>query len=303
MSSVCNSKENILRSIGIKKGFGSDNRKRLHCYSVLLGCGDIELYRKSDKYKHDSLKYLNSYSDQIAKDLKRNVYTRWSQTSQHSTARIQHDLVQIEKLINIVFTEYPHLQYIQSFDSIFSLFYVLSEGNLFVAKKIIVSYFHIFKADLIPKTDHFGYFQSKTILALIHKYDSRFYEWFQTKIMADIELEGELCGVVFALKWYLSWFCHSAITDLDDVLRIYDFMISSQNKAIAIYMIVAVLLINKDRIMSQVKDYTELLLFMEHNMVYNVKEMIVKCCDILEYEHKANYVQKMWSMLADKFRN
>jgi len=89
---------------------------------------------------------------------------------------------------------------------------------------------------------------------LLKKYDSRFCKWL-------LSIVGGREQVAFALEWYISWFAHSSITDLEVVLRLFDFAIATQCMQISQHMVVAVLLHHKKAIMESVQTLTDFIVF------------------------------------------
>ena len=282
-----------LKDIGINQGFTDNNTTRLKCYSILLGCGGIDVYDCNDEgsslssISNDSISD-NTFTKIIGRDIQRNGYQRWDKTENYSEYQKNYDLQQIEKLLNIIFTEYPEFNYIQSFDSVFALFYLMANGNLYIAKKMIVSYLHIFKSDLSLKSDNFG--QLPAIWSLLKKYDNELYKWMKN-ILSGTE------DVSFALEWYISWFSHSSIRDFGLILRIYDFMISTQNQSIGLYMVIAVLLENKKNLMSNCENLTDFIFYTKENIVFNkesVDILIKKCFEIMRNERKEERRKEIW---------
>ena len=294
-----------IKEIGMEQGFGTmrDNRLRVKCYSILLGCGNLDQYydqnetsgsdsceedeghsdielEEDDDYvddvqlegiedheiPHHLLEDLstelpstkptlhtnlssNSFSKIIHRDLERNGYSRWTQTCNTPTSAKQVDLSKIEQLTNDIFSEHEDsLHYIQGMDSVIALFYVIADGNQSVAKKMIVSYLYIFRNDLALKSGSFGDIQN--LYKILRKYDSRFCRWMLSVVGGEEQ-------VAFALEWYISWFAHSTISDLEVVLRLYDFAIATQCQQIGLYMVVAVLLEHKKAMMESVETLTD----------------------------------------------
>eukprot|EP01084_Bolivina_argentea_P263272 445539_1 len=161
-----------LKNIGMLQGFGNNNNQRILCYAILLGCGRIDVYDSNVSDKHiciDLDEHKNEYSKLIARDIERNGYCRWNKTSKYSDYQKRYDLSQIKTLLNVVFSQHYGLHYIQSMDSVFAVFYLISNGNLIIAKKIIVSYLNVFKSDLSLICINFG--QLPLIWKMINKYD------------------------------------------------------------------------------------------------------------------------------------
>merc|ERR1712154_60841 len=142
-------------------------------------------------------------------------------------------------------------------DSIFALIYLISNGNLYIAKRIIVSYLYMFKYDLVLSSNGFGHLSS--FWCLLKKYDSKYCKWLKSKTFG-----GGKGGLSVVMEWYTSWFSHSSIKDFNLILRIFDFSISSQNEQIGIYLVVAALLINKKILMENVKDEGDLVDFVKN---------------------------------------
>eukprot|EP01083_Nonionella_stella_P067116 177286_1 len=283
-----------VKSIGMKHGFGTNNTNRLRCYSILLGCPALDVYDEGRNTntlainKHAVDDYNNHYSRLIGRDVKRNGYSRWNKTETYSPCQKNYDLDQIHLLLNMVFSEYPEFNYIQSMDSIFALFYLISNGNLSIAKKLIVPYLNIFKSDLSLSPEHFG--ELSSIWDLLKRYDANYHRWLQQTLGMDND-------VSFALEWYISWFCHTSITDFYVILRIYDFMISTQNAQIGIFMVVAVLLCNKKKIMQNVCNLTDFMIYTKNEISFDedsVACLISKCEGIMQNEMKRERRQNAW---------
>eukprot|EP01084_Bolivina_argentea_P268031 455150_1 len=281
--------EDTLKEIGIKTGFSNDNSTRLHCYSILLGC-DIHANGKlkSDFIRGNDKVSKNDWSDTISKDMMRNGYNEWNKTQRYSLLTKKRDLFQITKLSNIFFSKYRECEYSQGLNSIFALFYLISNKNLFIANKLIESYFHIFKLDLLKTKNNkhkCGLFKSKTIYSLLSQQDPIFSKWLKThtSMFGDSNLSSDLAS--FALEWYISWFCHRSLTDFNQILKLFDFMISSQDKKVGVYMIVAVLLLNKEKLMKQAENNQDFNIVYyikyEKKMEFKVDEMIHKCGEIM----------------------
>ena len=165
-------------------------------------------------------------------------------------------------------------------DSVFSVFYVIANGNLAISKQLIVSYLHIFKSDLSLNSDNFGALMS--IWCILKKYDDSYYHWLRDIIGSDD-------SIAFALEWYISWFAHSSISDFDLILRIYDFMIASVHQQVGLYMVVAVLLCNQKEIRQNVDCLVEFIHFSKHGIVFDkesVECLIKKCNEIMVSERK-----------------
>lgn len=104
-----------LQTIGSEHGFGNNNTLRLRCYAMLLGVDSIDVYDqngegRSDKFLGDdsNTKSDNRYSLQISKDIQRNGYSSWTT---YSGIQKEHDLKQIEKLLNFVYSKYDEFCY------------------------------------------------------------------------------------------------------------------------------------------------------------------------------------------------
>jgi len=279
-----------LKEIGINDGFADNNTTRLRCYSILLGCGGLDVYDENEEGCNKKFKQIdeNEYTHIIGRDILRNGYSRWDKTANYSDYQKSYDLQQIEKLLNVVFTEYPEFNYIQSFDSVFALFYLIANGNLFIAKKLIVSYLHIFKSDLAMKQDNFGHLNA--IWSYLKKYDAAYYKWL-------MHIVGDCQDVSFALEWYIAWFSHCSISDFSTILRIYDFMISTQNQSIGLYMVLAVLLLNKKQIMQNVENLSDFIVFTKSGLSFDkdsVSQLITKCHQIMQSEMKEEQRRNSW---------
>jgi len=280
-----------LQSIGIKSGFGSNNTLRLKCYAFLLGVDSIDVYDqngegRSDKFfgGHDdqesNTKLQNQYSDQIGKDINRNGLSSSWYPPNLSPIQKQHDLNQIQKLLNFVYSKYTEFHYTQSIDSVFSSFYLLSNGNLFIAQKLLVQYLLIFRSDITLHDDCVG--DLKLLWDTLRRYDSKFTKW----LTSLWEEEDTPCFP--ALKWYISWFTHSSITEFHLILRMFDAMLSSQSPLVGLYMIIAVLLTQKEKIKECVSEPGELVLFINTFQFDedSVHKAIRKCTQIVEGERK-----------------
>lgn len=103
-------------------------------------------------------------------------------------------------------------------DSVFAAFYLLSNGNLFIAQKLIVQHLLIFRSDITLHDDCVG--DLKLLWSVMKRYDSKFTKWLVSMVGSGSEEE-----VFPALKWYISWFTHSSITDFALVLRMFDGML------------------------------------------------------------------------------
>merc|ERR1719474_675494 len=240
---------------------------------------------RSSKFLEDSGTALeNRFSAQIGKDIQRNGYSSWTKTSTYSVIQKEHDLTQIEKLLNLVFSKYPEFHYSQSMDSVFAAFYLLSNGNLFIAQKLIVQHLLMFRADITLHDDCVG--DLKLLWPVLRRHDSKFAKWLLSVVGGSEE------EVLPALKWYISWFTHSSITDFSLVLRMFEAMLSSQTPLVGLYMIIAVLLTNKEEIKEKVKGSGELVLFINtfHFDADLVDKAIAKCAEIVDGERK--YKQK-----------
>eukprot|EP01084_Bolivina_argentea_P162109 282140_1 len=278
------------KKIGITKGFGSNNKLRIEAYCTLIGYGggsnNIESIRNNDRYKDNTIAYKCKWTSQIRKDVSRNQYI---QSRKKLNINITNE---IEKLLNIIYSEHRDLEYIQSFDSVSCLFYHISDGNISIAKKVCVSFFKVFKADLMNNSvSEYGFFESKTIWKLLKTHDSEFCTFLQSIVLAN---PNEISSVIFGIHWYLSWFVHGSMTNLNDILRVFDFMIATQNEKIGIYMIISVLLLNRNEMMKQINDECDLAYFIRHKVVYNPNQMILKCRQLLSYEKQSTW-EKIFS--------
>jgi len=111
--------------------------------------------------------------------------------------------------------------------------------------------------------------------------------------------------VAFALEWYISWFAHSTIADLNVILRLYDFAISTQCQRIGLYMVVAVLLEHKKAMMESVDSLTDFVVFCggggevdEGQRVQftddSVEAMIGRAQRIMDRERKEEQRRNQW---------
>merc|ERR1719361_1417560 len=91
-----------------------------------------------------------------------------------------------------------------------------------------------------------------------------------------------------ALKWYISWFTHSSITEFHLILRMFYAMLSTQSPLVGLYMIIAVLLTQKERVKEEVNEPGELVLFINTFQFDedSVDKAIRKCAQIVEGEKK-----------------
>jgi len=294
-----------LKSIGINKGFGGHSPSdpmRLQAYALLLGCGELDddvliLNRdnsncSSSRSSLDSVEEAeaeaeedNIFTKLITRDAKRNGYSRWNVYVDRNK---EHDLQRIHELINDVFTSYKDFNYIQGIDSVFAVFYVICNGNLKLAKKLLVALNFIFKSDLSLRSNSFGHLNQ--MWTYLRKYDYSFYKWLSN-------LVGETNDVSFALEWYIAWFAHTSIRDFETILRIYDFMIASQNQCVGLYMVVAVLLNNKKRMMEKVKSLSDLIAFCRIHISFDdrtVTKLIAKCYYIMQSEIREEERRNEW---------
>jgi len=234
--------------------------------------------------------FNGNYSAVIHRDLGRNAYPHWNKTADYSDFQKNYDLSQIAKLVNIVFTESTDLHYVQSFDSVIALFYLISNGNLYVAKKIIVPYLYIFRSDLATNCDGFS-FLTNNLWPLLKKYDAVFCKWLKSMTFG-----GEQ-DISFVVEWYISWFAHSSINDFALILRVYDYMISTQEQHIGLYMLIAVLLTNKQKLKQNVKEPSDLIHFTRNKMEFNscsVQKLIKKCHGIMVTEMRREKRSHSW---------
>eukprot|EP01084_Bolivina_argentea_P037876 70043_1 len=288
-----------LKSIGMNQGFGSNNTIRLRCYSILLGC-NVDVYDEDGKGKNDKFDYFNNsintkktnYSELINRDSGRHGYLRWNITQKYSEFQRNYDLLRIKQLLNVVFGEHQEFNYMQSFDSVFALIYLISNGNLYIAKKIVVSYLHIFRSDLSLSCNGFGHLTSKNGLwRLLKKYDNHFCKWLKSMTLGGEE------DVSFVMEWYTSWFAHSSIQNFNLILRIYDFMIATQNQQIGLFMVITVLLCKKNELIQYVKDSGDLIYFVKNKLQFDaifVDKMFIKCTEIIENENKCIEFRNSW---------
>lgn len=290
-----------LQAIGMKSGFTSNNATRLRCYAMLLGCGtDFDIYDTAGEGRLATAPgsprpSKHKYTLQIAKDIQRNGYSSWTKTAAYSECQRAHDLSQIQKLLNTVFAKYPEFHYSQSLDSVFAAFYLLSNGNLFIAQKLVVQYLLLFRSELI--LHEFQVDNLKLIWSVLRKEDAKFCKWL-------ISTVGSEEHVGFALKWYISWFTHSSITDFDLILRMFDVMLSSQSSRVDVYMIVAVLLTHKRGLMAKVSGPGELVLFIHslHFDAESVAAVTKRCGDIVKKEAKRSARVRVRSRVMMKIR-
>ena len=293
---ACIDSHNLARvkNIGITEGFPNNNTMRVKCYALLLGCGELDAYDQDGKGTNmlsatTTSTQHSEYKDQIRRDIGRNGYMRWTKTSSYSEVQKQFDLQQIERLIHLVFDEHHEMNYIQSFDSIVALFYLIANGNLYIAQRLFVSYIYMFKYDLVLSANGFGYLS--LFWPLLKKYDSKYYQWLKTKTFG-----GGLGGISVVSEWYTSWYCHCSISSYDLILRIFDFMISTQCEMIGVYMVVSALLLNKRLLMDNVKDEGDLVEFVKHKIVFDavsVEKLIKKCWKITQNEMKKERKRKV----------
>eukprot|EP01083_Nonionella_stella_P265246 898724_1 len=95
VSALCESIERNdlvnVKNIGMTSGFPDNNTTRIRCYSMLLGCGELDAYDQAGKniLIQNTQSIVNNdqsniYTDQIHRDLTRNGYSNWNKTSKFS---------------------------------------------------------------------------------------------------------------------------------------------------------------------------------------------------------------------------
>ena len=132
---------------------------------------------------------------------------------------------------------------------------------------------------------------------MLKKQDAKFCKWL-------IRTVGSEEHVGFALKWYISWFTHSSITDFALILRMFDVMLSSQSPHVGVYMIVAVLLEHKSELMATVTGPGELVLFI-HSLRFDAASVAAvtgKCAEIVKSEARRSGKERMRSKVLRRIR-
>merc|ERR1712154_642751 len=95
-------------------------------------------------------------------------------------------------------------------------------------------------------------------------------------------------GISFALEWYMGWFAHST-TSFKVILKLYDYMISTKCQEIGLFMVVAVLLLNKKYIKKNIKTFSEFIKFAKNEIKideHSIDILIAKCNEITLKERK-----------------
>ena len=295
---------NKIRKVGIKRGFSSRHNERLECYSVLLGCGiptpkDFVTDQVTDPESKESttapIKYKSKYSKQIEKDINRIAYLWWDITADLPKDTVAIKLSGIQQLLDRTFATNPDLNYVQSLDSVFAVFYIISEENLKIAERLIVKYLHIMRSDWILSPEGIGDLPS--LWKVLRRHDKRLCQ----RILSFVRSEEDLA---WALRWYISWFIHSNITEFAVILRVFDFMLSTQDPSVGLYMITAVLISCKSHIEHNVRNNEEFLTFVQSLKMDrdDVESVIVQCRRIMEQEKKWKVQDASWKEAKRRVR-
>ena len=88
------------------------------------------------------------------------------------------------------------------------------------------------------------------------------------------------------------------MTDFSLILRMFDFMISTQNQHVGLYMVAAVLLVHKKKLRQKVQNLTDFTLFTRNEIELedenSIQTLMDKCYQIMQSESKERRRKELW---------
>merc|ERR1712013_670893 len=99
---------------------------------------------------------------------------------------------------------------------------------------------------------------------------------------------------------------HSSMTDFSHILRIYDFMVSSMDQHVGLYMVCAVLLSHKEEILA-LSDFSEFITFTKEHIRFDdevvLNRCMKKCHKIIVSQNRERARKEMWRSSVKRVKN
>jgi len=200
-----------LRRLGISEGGFLSNELRKRAWPKILRL-ELPAEAVDPSVASLSITELESYHDyhQVKIDVIRSLHRFPPGMKKHEFPLIR------EKIIRVIVTvlmRNPELHYYQGFNEIAATFLLIGDESFAVScvQSIAKSHLRAFMArDMQPTLDVLQY-----MLLLVGLKNQKL----------RTHLEQSQCGIVFALSWVLTWFCH-VLDDLNLLIRLFDIFIS-----------------------------------------------------------------------------
>jgi len=221
-----------LREFGRKYGF-FEQSYREKVWPLVIDLNLFEFYKLRNLSNWKDKIVPNKYTDQIDKDVDRSL-TAFDVFSNMDESTLSSYRSSLEHILKAYFSLNPHHHYYQGFHDVCSIFiYVFGQHAAFIFADATAQLF--FRDFLMYPFDRSVVLQMKLMKYILQEVDTEIYE-----LLRDFDIP------VFAIPWLLTWFAHS-FSDINTVMRIYDYLLSSPPTSI-IYMCVAMMLITKDKL-------------------------------------------------------
>uniref|UniRef100_A0A834R3A1 TBC1 domain family member 20 n=1 Tax=Sarcoptes scabiei TaxID=52283 RepID=A0A834R3A1_SARSC len=230
-----------LRSYSTSAGGFLENSLRAKIWTKLANLEDQNAFGRGDadsddenKFSIDSLSVQsNENYRQVILDVERSLKRFPPSVEEMQRISYQDSLT---KLIILILNKNPFLNYYQGYHDICLTFLLIMDE--FKASRLIERI----------SLSHLKYYMEKTMQTTSDLLDLIYFILKQEDFeLHDYLIRSEV-GTIFSLSWVITWFSH-VLTNLDDILRLFDFFIST-HFLMPIYLTVSILLYKKSEILT-----------------------------------------------------
>ncbi|OMJ94003.1 hypothetical protein SteCoe_2920 [Stentor coeruleus] len=183
----------------------------------------------------------NEYSEIIERDVNRSLFGL-DITDHFTEDQRLFKRSQLSKIINAVINKNPNLHYFQGFNSICTVFLLISDEDL--GFKMSYQCAELFIKDSMRKSFEEGVsLEMHLIYELLEKNDKK----LTKKLRQIYTIDTNVNSPMFSLSWVLTWLSHN-MHSFDKLCRVFDFCLASHPLA-PIYIAAAIILNEKTSIM------------------------------------------------------
>lgn len=228
--SLRNNDKLALKTFSISNGGFLTNSLRIEVWCKLTNV-DFNLKTKQNSETKEIIERNQNYR-QVVLDVERSL--KRFPPSVHESQRISYQ----DSLTNVIIKildKNPSFYYYQGYHDVCLTVLLISdeERALRLINQISLTHLKYFMEKTMNTTSNM-----LEIIYLILKDED--------KILYDYLIKSEV-GTIFSLSWVITWFSH-VLNDLDDILRLFDFFIST-HFLMPIYMSISILLYKKEEIL------------------------------------------------------
>ncbi|KAJ3011126.1 hypothetical protein HKX48_007008 [Thoreauomyces humboldtii] len=263
-----------LRELARSRGGILTNALRREVWPVLLHCSADQLVNINEG---TGVEELPRDAAQIALDVNRSLsHLLPPDTQDRRLFRMRKDL---SKLMLGVFRKHPYLHYYQGYHDVASIFLLVLRPSL--ASSCLESLSLYYLRDFMTLTLQSALNQIHLLLPLIALSCPPIHAFL-------LQIDGFL--PYFCLSWIITWYSHD-LTDTSRVARLFDFLLAS-NPLMPVYVAAAVLMTQKDRLLEEEAEYSNIHHFLSRLPPEMSIESLIKQAQNLHRTHPPRTLQK-----------